>query len=92
MYLLKPCLDSSSHVTVASSGESGTNSVIGSTQGPVTSLRIARAHLSADNARCPKAAERAYFKDPVSSYGKMIAELAPTARDHRSLGPSKGLK
>jgi hypothetical protein len=31
--------------------------------------------LSADNARCPEAAERAYFKDPVSSYGKMIAEL-----------------
>jgi hypothetical protein len=49
-----------------SSGESGTNLVIGSTQGPVTSLRIARAHLSADSARCPEAAERAYFKDLVS--------------------------
>ena len=54
----------------SSSGESGTNSVIGSTQGPVTRLRIARAHLSADTARCPEAAERAYFKDLVSSYGK----------------------
>ena len=28
------------------------------------------AHLSADTARCQEAAERAYFKDLVSSYGK----------------------
>ena len=26
--------------------------------------------MSADTARCPEAAERAYFKDLVSSYGK----------------------
>ena len=62
-----------------SSGESETNSVIGSTHGPVTSLRIARAHLSADTARCPEAAEHAYLKDLVSSYGKTF-HMANQAR------------
>jgi hypothetical protein len=47
-------------------------------------MRIARAHLSADNARCPEAAERAY---PVSSYGKMIAELVQQRAIIEASGP-----
>ena len=53
------------------------------------SLRIAQAHLSADSAQCPEAAERAYFKDLVSSYGKMTAELVQQRAIIEALGRRK---